>query len=77
MRIYIQNQRAKETKEKNVGRLHMSTYFKSLDADNFIGHVQSSHLHHIYDMVELCLTTRMDESICFVCDNLVPMSSFT
>jgi hypothetical protein len=43
-----------------------------LDAENVIGLVKSPRLHQIYDMAKLCLTTRMDESICVVCDNLLP-----
>ncbi len=50
---------------------YTSTYLKSLDVENVIGHVQSSHLHYIYDMAKLCLTTWMDESICAICDNLI------
>ncbi len=75
LKIYIQNQHVIETKEENAQRLHMLAYFESLDAENVIGLVQSPHLHKIYDMVKLCLSTRIYESICVVCDNLVPISS--
>jgi hypothetical protein len=46
----------------------------SLDAENVIGHVKSLCLHQTYDMVKLCLTIGMDESIYVVCDILVPIS---
>ncbi len=75
MKIYIQNQHVIETKEENVQRLHMLAYFESLDAENVIGFVQSPHLHKIYDMIKLCLSTIIDKSICVVCENLVPISS--
>jgi hypothetical protein len=69
---YMQNQHDMEIEKKNVRRLDLLTYFKSLDVETIIGLVESPRLHHIYDMVKLCLTTRMDESICVLCDNLVP-----
>jgi hypothetical protein len=68
----MQNQHDMEIEKKNVRRLDLLTYFKSLDVETIIGLVESPRLHHIYDMVKLCLTTRMDESICVLCDNLVP-----
>jgi len=74
-KIYIQNQHVIETKKENVQRLHTLAYLESLDAKNVIGLVLLPHLHEIYDMVKLCLSTRIDESICVVCDNLVPISS--
>jgi hypothetical protein len=61
LKIYMQNQHVIESKEENVQRLHMLTYFESLDAENVIGLVQSPHLHKIYDMVKLCLSTRIYE----------------
>jgi hypothetical protein len=73
LKIYIQNQHTIETKEKNVQKIHMLAYLNSLDAKNVIGLVQSP--HQIYDTVKLCLSTRIDESICVVCDNLVSISS--
>ncbi len=75
MKIYIQNQHIIETKEENVQKLHMLTYLNSLDVKNVIGFVQSPHLHKIYDTVKLCLSIRIKDSICVVCDNLVPISS--
>jgi hypothetical protein len=75
LKIYIQNQHVIETKEENVQKLQMLAYLNSLDAKNVIGLVQSPHLHKIYDTVKLCLSTIIDESICVVCDNLVPISS--
>jgi len=42
-----------------------------LDVENVIGPIESPRLHQIYAMAKLCLT-RMDESICVVCDNLLP-----
>jgi hypothetical protein len=61
LKIYIQNQHVIETKEKSLQRLHMLVYLESLDVENVIGLVQSPHLHKIYDMVKLCLSTKIDE----------------
>jgi hypothetical protein len=70
----MQNQCDTKIEEENVQRLYLLAYLESLDVENVVGPFKSPCLHQIYNMTKLCLTIGIDESICVVCDNLVPIS---